>query len=80
MSEDQARDKDGKFAAGGHTAEQATRQAGRYPVKVHVDKSVASHTGKSFVGNLGKALIGVAAGAAGTFIHSALRSQGHGRR
>ncbi len=46
-SENQARDARGRFAAGGHGAEAATRDAGRFPVEPHNDqKSVASHTGK----------------------------------
>lgn len=76
---DQARDPNGKFAAGGHTGEQAARQAGRYAVSLHTQRSVGTGTGKQFVGNLGKALLGVALGLGGTLVSSALRSQGHGR-
>jgi hypothetical protein len=42
MSENEQRDKDGKWTAG--AAEQSTRDAGRYPVAPHVAKSVGTHT------------------------------------
>jgi len=47
MSEDQARDKDGKFASGGHGGEQEARQAGKYPVTKHQQDAPGARTGKS---------------------------------
>jgi hypothetical protein len=77
---DQSRDKDGKFSANGHSGEQAAREGKRYSVSLHAKRSVGTQTGKSalvgLVKNLGKAALGVAAGAAGTFIGSALRRGG----
>jgi hypothetical protein len=50
---EQARDKDGKFASGGHTAEQATREAGRAPVTAHDGhRSVGTQTGRMTVQQL----------------------------
>lgn len=78
---EQAREKNGEFASNGHKAEQATRKAGRFPVKAHLNfRSVGSHTGKNVAGNLGKAFLGVVLGAAGTFTRAAMRGQNHGRR
>jgi hypothetical protein len=78
---EQARNPNGEFASGGHTAEQATREAGRYPVRAHVNlKAPGSRTGKNVAGNLAKALLGVALGAASVIGRSALRSQPRGGR
>jgi hypothetical protein len=77
---EQARDNDGKFAAGGHTAEQAAREGKRYAVKIHADRSVGTHTGKMVLGNLAKAALGTALGVAGTLTSSALRAQSRGGR
>jgi hypothetical protein len=77
---EQAREKNGEFAGNGHAAEQQARERKRYVVTAHAQRSVGTQTGKHVLGNLGKALLGVAAGATGAFIKSAMRGQGRGRR
>lgn len=47
MSANQARDGNGRFAAGGHGAEAGTRDSGRFPVTAHAgQQSLATRTGK----------------------------------
>ena len=79
MSE-QARASNGEWASGGNQGEQGQRERKRIAVTAHVQKSVGTSTGRHLLGNLAKAALGVAAGAAGTFIGSALRSQRRGGR
>ena len=75
---EQARAPNGEFSSGtANGGEAGQRERKRYVVRPHVgQQSVGTHTGRQFAGNLAKALLGVAAGAAGTFVKSALRNQG----